>query len=104
VAAEKGAVPLTARKNSIGLWDGRLWHSNYGRVLPGERVVLHATYCRLAYRPLEDYSHLGKDFTDRYGPVMESLLGRNLWYGNRAVGNGAVDMTKYETTRLAARR
>jgi ectoine hydroxylase-related dioxygenase (phytanoyl-CoA dioxygenase family) len=104
VSAERGAVPLTAPKYSIGLWDGRLWHSNYGRTLPGERVVLHATYCRLAYRPLEDYGQLGKDFTDRHGPVMESLLGRNLWYGNRAIGNGAVDMSKYMATWTAARR
>jgi ectoine hydroxylase-related dioxygenase (phytanoyl-CoA dioxygenase family) len=103
-AAETGAEPLTAPKYSIGLWDGRLWHSNYARTAPGERVVLHATYCRLAYRPLEDYGHLGRDFTDHHGPVIASLLGRNLWFGNRAVGNGAVDMAKYEATWLAARR
>ena len=56
------------------------------------------------YRPLEDYTHLGKDFTDRHGAAMASVLGRNLWFGNRATGNGAVDMSKYETTWAAARR
>jgi len=104
VATEEGAQPLIAPKYSIGLWDGRLWHSNYPRAAPGDRVVLHATYCRLAYRPLEDYGHLGRDFTDRHGPIMASLLGRNLWFGNRTTGNGAVDMNKYEATWVAARR
>lgn len=102
--AEEGAVALLAPRGSIGLWDGRLWHSNYARTAPGERVVLHATYCRLAYRPLEDYGHLGSDFIERHGPVMASLLGRNLWFGNRAFGKGGVDMTKYGTTWSAARR
>jgi ectoine hydroxylase-related dioxygenase (phytanoyl-CoA dioxygenase family) len=104
VAAEAGAIPLIAPKYSIGLWDGRLWHSNYGRSLPGDRVVLHATYCRLAYRPLEDYGHLGEDYSDHWGPEMQSLLGHNLWFGNRTIGNGGVDMSKYATTWLAARR
>lgn len=102
--SEEGAVPLPAPRYSVGMWDSRLWHGNYGRTLSGERVVLHATYCRHIYRQLEDYSHLGQDFVDRHGPVMEQLLGRNLWYGNRSCGNGGVDMTKYRTTYLAARR
>ena len=103
-AAEEGAVPLVAPPCSVGIWDSRLWHGNYGRTLPGERVVLHATYCRHMYRTLEDYSNLGQDFIDRYGPVMEQLLGRNLWYGNRANGNGAVDTNKYRLTYVSARR
>jgi ectoine hydroxylase-related dioxygenase (phytanoyl-CoA dioxygenase family) len=104
VQAEAGAVPLKAPRYSIGLWDGRLWHSNYGRTAPGERVVLHATFCRLAYRPLEDYGHLGQDFTDRWGETMSRLLGRNLWFGNRAVNGGGVDMRHYGETWQAARR
>ena len=103
-AAEKDAIPLIAPKNSIGLWDGRLWHSNYARTAPGDRVVLHATYCRLAYRPLEDYGQVAKDLADEYGEQMASLFGHNLWYGNRFLGKGGVDMTKYENTWLAARR
>jgi ectoine hydroxylase-related dioxygenase (phytanoyl-CoA dioxygenase family) len=104
VENEEGAQPLLAPKYSIGLWDGRLWHSNYARTAPGERVVLHATYCRLAYRPLEDYGPVAKELADQYGPVMASLFGHNLWYGNRAIGNGGVDMSKYESTWRAARR
>jgi ectoine hydroxylase-related dioxygenase (phytanoyl-CoA dioxygenase family) len=101
---ERNAVPLLGRKGSIGLWDGRLWHSNYARTQAGSRVVLHATYTRLAYRPLEDYGTHGKELAQTYGPVMASLLGHNLWFGNRSINNGAVDMSKYETTWLAARR
>jgi ectoine hydroxylase-related dioxygenase (phytanoyl-CoA dioxygenase family) len=104
VADETGAVPLLAPKGSIGLWDGRLWHSNYARTQPGSRVVLHATYCRLAYRPLEDYATHGKELARAHGPVMASLLGHKLWFGNRAVNHGAVDMSNYEATWLAARR
>ena len=102
--AEEDAVPLIAPKHSVGLWDSRLWHGNYARTLPGDRVVLHATYCRHIYRQLEDYSNLGQDFVNQYGPVMEQLLGRNLWYGNRMCGTGGVDMTKYRATYMSARR
>jgi ectoine hydroxylase-related dioxygenase (phytanoyl-CoA dioxygenase family) len=104
VAAEAGAVPLIAPKGSIGLWDGRLWHSNYPRTQEGTRVVLHATFTRLAYRPLEDYGSHGKELAQTHGPVMASLLGHTLWFGNRAINSGAVDMSKYEATWLAARR
>jgi ectoine hydroxylase-related dioxygenase (phytanoyl-CoA dioxygenase family) len=103
-ANEEGAIPIVAPKYSVGMWDPRLWHANYGRTIPGERVVMHATYCRHMYRQLEDFSYLGQDFVDQHGPVMESLLGRNLWYGNRLCGTGGVDMTKYKMTWLAARR
>jgi Phytanoyl-CoA dioxygenase (PhyH) len=102
--AEEGAIPLIAPNYSVGVWDPRLWHSNYGRTLPGDRVVMHATYCRHMYRQLEDFSYLGQEFAEEWGPVMESLLGRNLWYGNRLTGTGGVDMTKYKWTWMAARR
>jgi hypothetical protein len=87
----------------VAMWDGRLWHANYGRTLPGERVLLHATYCRLAYRPLEDYGAVAEKLIEKHGPVMADLLGKNLWFGNRAFNNGGVDMTNYMTTRDASR-
>ncbi|WP_311269542.1 phytanoyl-CoA dioxygenase family protein [Sphingobium sp. WCS2017Hpa-17] len=101
--AQEGAVPILCKKGDVAMWDGRLWHANYARTLPGERVLLHATYCRLAYRPLEDYGPIAQRLIERHGPVMEDLLGRNLWYGNRAFNAGGVDMTKYKATRDAAR-
>ncbi|WP_336951287.1 phytanoyl-CoA dioxygenase family protein [Sphingobium aromaticivastans] len=102
-AAQEGAVPILCDKGDVAMWDGRLWHANYGRTLPGERVLLHATYCRLAYRPLEDYGPVAERLIEKHGPVMADLLGKNLWYGNRAFNNGGVDMTKYAATRDASR-
>lgn len=103
-AAAEGAVPILCKKGAVALWDGRLWHSNYGRTLPGERILLHATYCRLAYRPLEDYTPYAQRLIERHGEPMAQLLGRDLWFGNRAFNNGGVDMTKYEHTWAASRR
>jgi ectoine hydroxylase-related dioxygenase (phytanoyl-CoA dioxygenase family) len=104
VVAEAGAIPIVAPKGSIAFWSGSVWHSNYSRELPGERVMLHSTFARLAYRPLEDYSHLGDDFIERFGPEMSTLLGRELWYGSRVRGKGGVDMKNYGWMRSAARR
>lgn len=104
VTAAEGAVPIKTPRGSVAMWDGRLWHANYPRTAAGERVLLHATYCRLAYRPLEDYGNLGQDFIDQYGPAMAELLGRNQWWGNKGWNNGAVDMSKYLWTQDASRR
>lgn len=101
--ASEGAVPILCNKGDVAMWDGRLWHANYGRTLPGERVLLHATYCRLAYRPLEDYGPVSAQLIERHGPAMADLLGKNLWFGNRAFNGGGVDMTKYAVTREASR-
>lgn len=98
------AVPLVTPQGSIGMWDGRLWHANYPRTQEGERVVLHATYCRLAYRPLEDYGPESDELIAKYGPVMADMLGRNHWYGNRNWNDGSVDMQKYLRTELDSRR
>jgi hypothetical protein len=102
--AQTGAEPILCKRGSIALWDGRLWHSNYARTLPGERILLHATFTRLAYRPIEDYGHLGGDYVGRFGPRMADLLGRNLWFGDRRHNRGGVDMSKYGYTWEAARR
>ena len=31
----------SAHRNPVVLWDGAVWHGNYPRTEPGERVVLH---------------------------------------------------------------
>ncbi|NLP64896.1 phytanoyl-CoA dioxygenase family protein [Paraburkholderia sacchari] len=104
VQASEGAVPLVSPRGSVGMWDGRLWHANYPRTREGERVMLHATYCRLAYRPLEDYGPDSEGLIAKYGPVMEDLLGRNQWWGNRNWNDGSVDMQKYLRTERDSRR
>ena len=103
-AALAESIPVVGPAGSAMVFDGRLWHCNYERSVPGERVLLHATYCRLAYRPLEDYGPVANALIARHGDAMADLLGKNLWYGNRAIGNGGVDMSKYMTTWAAARR
>jgi ectoine hydroxylase-related dioxygenase (phytanoyl-CoA dioxygenase family) len=104
VEAAVGAVPLASPRGSVGMWDGRLWHANFPRTREGERVMLHATYCRLAYRPLEDYGPFSDDLVARYGPAMADLLGRNQWWGNRNWNDGSVDMEKYLRTERDSRR
>lgn len=99
----KGAIPIIASKGSVGIWDGTIWHSNFGRSIPGERVLLHAAYTRLIYRTQEDYSNLGNDFVEKYGPVMADLLGRGLWFGNRQSGRGGVEAQNYPAMHEALR-
>jgi hypothetical protein len=36
----QGAQPIIAPKGSLCLWNGSVWHGNYSRQIPGERVVL----------------------------------------------------------------
>ena len=77
VQALTGAVPIECPPGSVALWDGNLWHSNYPRETPGERVVCHITYTRLMMRQVEDYSAYADDLIAAHGEVMRQLLGRN---------------------------
>ena len=77
IEAKAGAVPIECEAGSVALWDGSLWHSNYPRQLPGERVVLHVTYSRLALRPVECYDADADKLIEQYGPIMQQLLGRD---------------------------
>jgi hypothetical protein len=77
----EGAVPIVAPKGSICLWDGSVWHGNYPRTLPGERVVLHMTYTRIGMHPIENYDHLGDDWFVGKDPALPTLLGRNIFLG-----------------------
>jgi hypothetical protein len=76
-----GAIPVECPPGSVVLWDGAVWHGNYPRTEPGERVVLHVTYTRLAYRPVHDFSYLTDDFRANASPQMRALLGENLGFG-----------------------
>ncbi len=77
VKALAGAVPIECPPGSVALWDGNLWHSNYPRQTPGERVVCHITYTRLMMRQVEDYSVHADDLIAAHGEIMRQLLGRN---------------------------
>ncbi len=75
-SANAGGVPMAGRAGALALWDGRVWHGNFPRIIDGQRVVLHATYYRLLMRPGEDYSDVADGLIDTYGQPMSQLLGR----------------------------
>ena len=77
------ARPIVAEKGAICLWTGSVWHGNYPRSLPGERVVLHTTYTRLGMQPIETYDHLGADWFADKDPALPMLLGRENFLGRR---------------------
>lgn len=79
----EGAQPIVAPKGSICLWDGSLWHGNYPRTLPGERIVLHMTYTRLGMHPIETYDHLDTDWFAGKDEALPTLLGRRNFLGRR---------------------
>jgi hypothetical protein len=76
-----GAIPVECPPGSLVLWDGAVWHGNYPRTTPGERVVLHVTYTRLAYRPVHDFSYVSDEFRANASPEMRGLLGEHLAFG-----------------------
>ena len=78
-----GARPIVAPKGSIALWDGSVWHGNYPRQLPGERVVLHMTYTRIGMHPIENYDHLGEEWFAGKNPELPRLLGRETFLGRK---------------------
>ena len=77
----EGAVPIVAPKGAICLWNGSVWHGNYPRQLPGERIVLHMSYTRVGMQPIENYDHLD-EFADK-DPALPMLLGRHNFLGRR---------------------
>lgn len=82
--AAEGGIPIECPPGSVLLWDGAVWHGSYPRAEPGQRVVLHVTYTRLAYRPVHDFSYLSDDFWANASPEMRRLLGANLGFGTNS--------------------
>jgi Phytanoyl-CoA dioxygenase (PhyH) len=101
--ALEGAIPIECPPGSVVLWDGAVWHGNYPRTEPGERVVLHVTYSRLAYRPVHDFSYLDDDFRASASPEMRALLGGSLGFETNSRFQH-IDGDRYLTMILAARR
>lgn len=82
-ANPEGAIPIVAQKGSICLWDGSVFHGNYPRQLPGERIVLHMTYTRIGMQPIETYDHLDEAWFEGKDPALPYLLGRHIFLGRR---------------------
>ncbi len=102
-AESAGGLPLTMTKGSLGFWSGFCWHGNYPRSEEGERVMLHLTFCRLSYKPCEDYNNLGDDFLAGYPDIMAAMLGRRSYLGNPHHNGGECDMSRYKWMWDAAR-
>ncbi|MFI4976858.1 MAG: phytanoyl-CoA dioxygenase family protein [Caulobacterales bacterium] len=84
----EGAKPIIAPKGSIALWNGNVWHGNYPRQIDGERVVLHMTYTRVGFAPVEDYRHLDDAWLAGQPPEMVTLLGRENFLGKTTLTSG----------------
>ena len=76
-AAKEGAIAIECPAGSVAVWDGSVWHGNWPRTIPGERVVLHVSYTRLMMRPMESYPPEIEDrLIAEHGDGMAQLLGR----------------------------
>ena len=47
---------IQATEGDIICWEGGVWHAKGERTVPGERIVLHMTFHRMTYRPVESFS------------------------------------------------
>lgn len=97
-------IPMLSKKGGFSVWPGYTWHSNYARTIPGERVMLHMTFCRLAYRGVEDYSHVSDEYLANFPPEIATMLGRNSWFGLASRNSGQCVMDHYLRTWESARR
>lgn len=93
VAAE-GTIPIESAAGAVAIWDGAVWHGSYPRQVTGERVVLHVTYARLAYRTFHDFGYLDKDYRVSASPTMRRLLGEHLAFGTNGP-NQHLDLAKF---------
>ncbi|WP_337186316.1 phytanoyl-CoA dioxygenase family protein [Phenylobacterium sp.] len=100
---QEGLVPIVAPKGSLCLWDGSVWHGNYPREIPGQRVVMHMTYTRVGFAPVEDYSHLDDAWVANQPEGIADLLGRKLFLGATTVESGGADPVKLRYTQRIAR-
>lgn len=89
-AAAEGAIATECPAGSVVVWGGATWHGSASRTNPGERVVVHISYARLAMRPIENYDHLDDEWLADQPYEMRVLLGREDFLNSRkgAYGGG----------------
>ncbi|CAE7405011.1 rhlG [Symbiodinium microadriaticum] len=93
VASRNGMTPIEAPAGSIVLWNGSVWHSNGQRQIDGQRVVLHVTYSRIGFTPVENYSHLTDDWLQDKPETLATLLGRQVFFGTTTTTSKTVLIT-----------
>ncbi|XOV86138.1 MAG: phytanoyl-CoA dioxygenase family protein [Pseudomonadota bacterium] len=80
----KMAVPISAPKGSVIVFNGNLWHSAGARSLPGVRVGMTIYFTRMYARPQEDLNAVISDeVVARNPPRFAHLIGRNNPYPAR---------------------
>ena len=100
ISESKGAIAVECPAGSAVLWDGNVWHGNWKRTNPGDRVACHISYSRLMMRPVEDYGAYADDLIEKHGDPMVQLLGRN----DFLAGPNGADYSKLIQTFNNARR
>ncbi len=76
--ASKMAVPVVAKKGSVIVFNGNMWHSAGARTIPGERVGMTVYFNRMYVRPQEDLNAVISDeVVARNPPRFAHLIGRN---------------------------
>ena len=76
--ASKMAIPVKAKKGSVVVFNGNLWHGAGARTIPGERVGMTLYFNRMYVRPQEDLNSLISDeVVTRNPPRFAHLIGRN---------------------------
>ncbi len=78
VGASKMAVPIEARKGSVLIFNGNVWHGAGARTVAGERVGMTIYFNRMYVRPQEDLNAVISDeVIARNPPRFAHLVGRN---------------------------
>lgn len=88
------AIAVECQKGSFVLWGSNMWHGNWARTAPGERVTLHTAFCRFHFRPMECYDDIDPAIIERNPPLFAELIGRNLPYGFKEEGPNPADMLR----------
>ena len=72
------AVSVEAKKGSVVVFNGNLWHSAGARTIPGERVGMTMYFNRMYARPQEDLNAVISDeVVARNPPQFAHLVGRD---------------------------
>jgi len=85
--AIKMAIPLEAKKGSVVVFSGNLWHSAGARTIPGERVGMTVYFNRMYARPQEDLNAVISDEVVARNPKrFAHLIGRDNPYPAKDFG------------------
>lgn len=79
---------IEAAEGDIICWEGGTWHAKGERTIAGERLVLHMTFHRMTYRPVEAFSLPTSAL--RANPLLAQLTGVADHWG-RVAGESAKD-------------